>query len=32
MIAYLAHIGVISFFWGVLLITVLAMKHTIEGN
>jgi hypothetical protein len=32
MIAYLAHIAVISFFWGVLLITVLAMKRTIEGN
>jgi hypothetical protein len=32
MIAYLGHIGIISFFWGVLFIIVLAMKHTIEGN
>jgi hypothetical protein len=32
MIAYLSHIGIISFFWGVLFIIVLAMKHTIEGN
>jgi hypothetical protein len=27
-----AHIAVLSFFWGVLFITVLAMKHTIEGK
>jgi hypothetical protein len=32
MIAYLSHIGIISFFWGVLFIIVLAMKHTIRGD
>ena len=32
MIAYLAHIGVISFFWGVLLLSILVIKHTIRGN
>jgi hypothetical protein len=28
----ISHIAALSFFWGVLLIIVLAMKRTIEGN
>ena len=28
----IAHIAVLSFFWGVLLLSILAMKHTIKGN
>lgn len=32
MIAYLAHIAALSFFWGALFITLFAIKHTIEGN
>lgn len=28
----IAHIAVLSFFWGVLLLSVLVIKHTIRGN
>jgi hypothetical protein len=31
MIAYLSHIAVLSFFWGVLLISVLVIKRTISN-
>jgi hypothetical protein len=27
-----AHIAVLSFFWGVLLLSILVIKHTIRGN
>jgi hypothetical protein len=27
-----AHIAVLSFFWGVLLLSILVIKHTIKGN
>jgi hypothetical protein len=27
-----AHIAVLTFFWGVLALCVLVIKHTIEGN
>jgi hypothetical protein len=27
-----AHIIVLSFFWGVLLLSILVIKHTIRGN
>jgi hypothetical protein len=28
----ISHIAVLSFFWGVLLLSILVIKHTIEGN
>lgn len=28
----IAHIAVLSFFWGVLLLVIYAMKLTIEGK
>jgi hypothetical protein len=28
----IAHIAVLSFFWGVLLLSILVIKHTIRGN
>jgi hypothetical protein len=28
----IAHIAVLSFFWGVLLLSILVIKHTIKGN
>jgi hypothetical protein len=27
-----AHIAVLTFFWGVLLLSILVIKHTIKGN
>ena len=32
MIAYLAHIGVISFFWGAGALSILTIYHTVKGN
>jgi hypothetical protein len=32
MIAYLSHIAVISFFWGVLFLVIYAMKLTLRGE
>jgi hypothetical protein len=28
----ISHIAALSFFWGVLLLSVLVIKHTIKGN
>lgn len=28
----ISHIAVLSFFWGVLLLSVLVIKHTIKGD
>jgi hypothetical protein len=28
----IAHIAALSFFWGVLLLSILVIKHTIRGN
>jgi hypothetical protein len=28
----IAHIAVLSFFWGALLLSILVIKHTIRGN
>ena len=28
----IAHITVLCLFWGVLLLSILVIKHTIEGN
>ena len=28
----ISHIAVLSFFWGVLLLSILVIKHTIRGN
>jgi hypothetical protein len=28
----IGHIAVLSFFWGVLLLSILVIKHTIRGN
>ena len=30
--AMLMHIAALSFFWGILLLSVLIIKHTIRGN
>jgi hypothetical protein len=32
MIAYLSHIAVLSFFWGVLALSILTIYHTVKGN
>jgi hypothetical protein len=28
----ISHIAALSFFWGVLLLSILVIKHTIRGN
>jgi hypothetical protein len=27
-----AHIAILSFFWGVLLLSIFAIKHTMKGD
>lgn len=28
----IGHIAALSFFWGVLLLSILVIKHTVKGN